>query len=73
SSWKKDRLPLLQLQLAEKDLLHRESFVTQEKSLHRVCPSCKEGKLITLLAFDSRGPPKDYQKTIKRKLLKFKP
>lgn len=73
SSWKKDRLPLLQLQLAEKDLLHTEMVAVQEKSLHRVCPSCKKGKLITLLAFDGRGPPKDYQKTIKRKLLKFKP
>lgn len=71
SSWKKERLPLLQLQLADKDLLHIETLVTPEKSLHRVCPSCKKGTLITLLAFDSRGPPKDYQQAIKRKLLKF--
>ena len=72
SSWKKERLPLLQLQLADKNLIHTESFVIQEKSLHRICPSCKKGTLITLLAFDSRGPPKDYQQTIKRKLLKFR-
>lgn len=73
SSWKKDRLPLLQLQLAEKDLLHTETVAVQGKSPHRVCPSCKKGTLITLLAFDSRGPPEDCQQTIKRKLLKFKP
>lgn len=72
SSWKKERLPLLQLQLAEKDLLHIETPVTTDKSLHRVCPSCKKGELITLLTFDSRGPPKNYRKTIKRKLLKFR-
>ena len=72
SSWKKDKLPLLQLQLADRDLTHIETFVIQEKSLHRICPSCKKGTLITLLTFDSRGPPKDYQQTIKRKLLKFR-
>ena len=72
SSWKKERLPLLQLQLADRDLIHTESFVIQEKSLHRICPSCKKGALITLLTFDGRGPPKDYQQTIKRKLLKFR-
>jgi len=39
--------------------------------VHRICPSCKKGALITLLSFDSRGPPRNYQQTIKRKLLKF--
>ncbi|MDO6470935.1 IS91 family transposase [Maribacter sp. 1_MG-2023] len=72
SSWKKDKLPLLQRQLADKDLLAIETVVIQEKSLHRICPSCKKGALITLFTFDSRGPPKNYQQTIKRKLLKFK-
>lgn len=72
SSWKKEKLPLLQRQLADKNLLHIETLATPEKSLHRICPSCKKGTLITLLTFDSRGPPKDYQQTIKHKLLKFK-
>ena len=72
SSWKKDRLPLLQLQLADRDLIHVETFEVREKSLHRVCPSCKKGTLITLLTFDSRGPPQNYKKIIKRKLLKFR-
>ena len=72
SSWKKEKLPLLQLQLADRDLTHIETIVIQEKSVHRICPSCKKGTLITLLTFDSRGPPKGYKQTIKRKLLKFK-
>ena len=69
SSWKKEKLPLLQLQLSNKDLAHVETFEVREKSLHRVCPSCKKGTLITLLTFDSRGPPQNYKKIIKHKLL----
>jgi hypothetical protein len=72
SSWKKEKLPLLQLQLADKNLTHIEIFVAQEESLHGCCPSCKKGALITLLTFDSRGPPKNYNQVIKRKLLKYK-
>ncbi|MFT5253298.1 MAG: hypothetical protein ACI87N_002330 [Flavobacteriales bacterium] len=71
SSWKKDKLPQLQLQLADKNLTHIEILVPQEKSLHRICPSCKKGKLITLLTFNSRGPPSNYKQIIKRKLLKI--
>lgn len=71
SSWKKEKLPLLQQQLADKDLTHIERPVAQEKSLHRCCPSCKNGKLVTLLTFNSRGPPQDYKQHIKLKLLKY--
>lgn len=71
SSWKKEKLPLLQLQLADKNLVQIQRVVTPEKSLHRVCPSCKKGTLVTLLSFDSRGPPKNYKQVVKRKLLKF--
>jgi hypothetical protein len=71
SSWKKDKLPLLQLQLADKDLTEIKMVVAQEKSLHRCCASCKKGTLITLLTFDSRGPPRNYKQIIKRKLLKY--
>ncbi|MFT7073704.1 MAG: hypothetical protein ACJAX3_002703 [Patiriisocius sp.] len=42
SSWKKEKLPLLQLQLADKNLTHIEIFVPQEESLHGCCPSCKK-------------------------------
>jgi len=68
SSWKKQKLPLLQLQLRDKNLAHIVTFANQEKSLHRCCPSCKKKTLITLFTFDSRGPPKDYKKIIKDKL-----
>jgi len=71
SSWKREKLPLLQLQLSNKDLTHIETFVVQEKSVHRCCPSCKRGRLITLLTFDSRGPPQNYKQIIKRKVLKY--
>ena len=71
SSWKKEKLPHLQLQLADKNLAHIETLAIPEKSLHRVCPSCKKGTLITLLTFDSRGPPKNYKQVAKRKLLKL--
>jgi hypothetical protein len=72
SSWKKEKLPQLQLQLANKDLEVIDAYVLVEKSLHRRCPSCKKGILITLLTFDGRGPPKEYKKTARRKTLKYK-
>jgi hypothetical protein len=71
SSWKKERLPRLQLQLADKDLTALETFIVPEKSVHRCCPSCKKGTLITLLTFDGRGPPKGCEQTAKRKLLEY--
>jgi hypothetical protein len=71
SSWKKEKLPLLQSQLANKDLSYTETFEVQEESQHRCCPSCKKGRLITLLTFGIRGPPKNYKQIIKRKLLKY--
>jgi mRNA-degrading endonuclease RelE of RelBE toxin-antitoxin system len=72
SSCKKEKLPQLQLQLANKDLDVIQEYVLVEKSLHRCCPSCKKGILITLLTFDSRGPPKEYKKIARRKTLKYK-
>ncbi|AFU68299.1 hypothetical protein P700755_001368 [Psychroflexus torquis ATCC 700755] len=68
SSWKKEKLPLLQLQLRDKNLAHILTFATQEKSLHRCCPSCKKETLITLFTYDSRWSPKDYKQIIKDKL-----
>jgi hypothetical protein len=72
SGWKKEKLPHLQLQMADKDLVYIETIVTQEKSLHRMCPSYRKGRLITLLTFDSRGPPKNYKEITQRILLKYK-
>jgi hypothetical protein len=68
SSWKKEKLPLLQLQLRDKNLAHVITFATQKNSLHRCCLSCKKQTLITLFNYDSRGPPKDYKKIIKNTL-----
>lgn len=72
SSWKKEKLPRLQLQLLDKDIEHIEILVTEEKTLHRRCRHCKKGILITLLTFDSRGPPKNHKKIAIRKTLKYK-
>ena len=71
SSWKKDKLPLLQLQLADKGLAYTQTFLAQEKSLHRTCPSCKKETVITILTFDSRGPPKNYKQIMNHRLVKF--
>lgn len=68
SSWKKEKLPGLQLLLQDKDLEYIETEVTEEKTLHRCCRHCKKGNLITLLLFDSRGPPKNYKKIAARKI-----
>jgi hypothetical protein len=68
----KENVAQLQLQLANKDLDVIDEYVLVEKSLHRCCPSCKKGVLITLLTFDSRGPPKEYKKIARRKTLKYK-
>ncbi len=72
SSWKKEKLPRLQLQLADKDIEIIEVLADDEKSLPRRCRHCKKGNLVTLLTFDSRGPPKDYKKIATRKILKYK-
>lgn len=32
-------------------------IVAPKPSLHRMCPTCGKGKLLTILAFDQRGPP----------------
>jgi hypothetical protein len=72
SSWKKEKLPQLQLQLANKYLEVIQEHVLVEKSVHRCCPICKKGVLITLLKFDGRSPPKEYKKIARRKTLKYK-
>ena len=66
SSWKKEKLPELQAALATK----KTTVLTTEKPiLHRRCPSCKKGKLHTVLLFDARGPPTDWKQLFKAKTL----
>lgn len=72
SSWKKDKLPRLQLLLSDKEKDLIELFVPVEKCLHRCCSSCKAGELITLLIFDNKGPPKNFRELARRKILKYR-
>lgn len=71
SSWKKEKLPQLQLLLSDKEKDTIEIFVAVEKCMHRCCPSCKTGRLITLLTFDNKGPPENYKDIVNRKVLKY--
>lgn len=71
SSWKKVKLPRLQLLLADKELDTIDLFIPTEKSVHRCCPSCKKASLITLLTFGSRGPPKNYKQLANQKIQKY--
>lgn len=71
SSWKKEKLPQLQLRLADKDSDVLIVYTEEEKTVNRRCPSCKKGTLITLLTFDNRGPPKKYEEIAQRKILKY--
>lgn len=62
SSWKKEKLPQLQATLAVKGLV---LTLPREPLLHRQCPSCKKGILHTVLLFDVRGPPPNWQQLLK--------
>lgn len=57
SSLKKAFIPTLQEELGEVVLKEKERI------LHRSCPDCKVGKLVTILHFGPRGPPKDWRHT----------
>lgn len=48
SSWKKEKLPKLQLLLMDKDLEGIIIEIPEEQTLHRRCRHCKKGVLITL-------------------------
>ena len=68
SSWKKEKLPRLQAQILNKPFVAITKKTDQGSGLKMHlgrCPSCKKGTLITLLTFDSRGPPKQYLKYLK--------
>ena len=61
SSWKKEKLPALQMMLS-----NAPTPCVEEKQplLHRRCPSCKKGKLFTVMAFDQRGPPHGWRELV---------
>lgn len=60
SSWKKEKLPKLQAHILKKEYVSLEK--PKPKTKLNQCPSCKMGELITILVFDSRGPPKEFVK-----------
>ena len=61
SSWKKVKLPELQKLLNERKTLEN---ITENPTHHRRCPTCKKGKLITVLLFDGRGPPENWKEKL---------
>lgn len=57
SSWKREKLPNLQMELGGKNYLEQLKLSTKENHLNR-CLSCKKGTLVTIYTFGTRGPPK---------------
>jgi hypothetical protein len=66
SSWKKEKLPQLQAALVTKRIV---VLPPKAPLLHRLCPSCKKGRLRTILIFDVRGPPQNWRQLLKDKVL----
>ncbi len=54
SGWKKKKLPRLQKMLA---VVAIKDAAEKPPMLHNRCPSCKKGKLVTVMTFGQRGPP----------------
>ncbi len=55
STKKRVVLPMLKQQLGAPPIR-----IDREPIHHRRCPVCKKGRLVTLMTFDSRGPPKHW-------------
>jgi hypothetical protein len=53
STWKRKRLPELQIALN----IIATNAANKTPTLLKTCPCCKKGKLITISIFDNRGPP----------------
>jgi len=66
SSWKKEKLPKLQDELAT---VKMEPVKTIQPLLHRRCPVCKKGRLHTILLFNDRGPPENWRVLLKDRKL----
>lgn len=61
STWKRSKLPDLQDKLNSKS---RSCLPKRtKKTLHKSCPCCKIGQMITILTFDGRGPPDQFIKS----------
>ncbi len=64
SAWKKEKLPALQQALGKKIIAKNTEDKGAVSTFLGRCPSCKKGRLETLVSFDSRGPPANYLKLI---------
>ncbi len=62
SGWKKEKLPALQKSLANTPLILNEE---KPQSVHRRCPRCKKGNLVTVMTFGQRGPPRGWKELLK--------
>ncbi len=63
SAWKKEKLPALQKLLGKKVVAKKEEEMEGSSTFLDRCPSCKTGRLETILQFDPRGPPKEFLRT----------
>ena len=61
SGWKKEKLPVLQKALATVPITSKEE---RPPLLNGICPSCKKGKLVTVMTFDGRGPPQGWKELL---------
>lgn len=58
STWKRDKLKELQVQL--NGLILSVLPVIIQRTYHKACPCCKTGHMITLFNFGRRGPPAEF-------------
>ena len=70
STWKKEKLPHLQIKLADKSLekpVEKKPF----KAKINTCVYCGSNNIVLLITYTTRGPPGDMEKQIDCKLLKY--
>ena len=61
SSWKKVKLPELRKLLSDTEA---QSIKEKSPLMHRKCPACKKGTLVTVLLFNGRGPPDKWKELL---------
>ena len=62
SYYKRTIIPGLQEELGKPE------FKATEPLMHRRCPVCRKGNLVTIATFPARGPPQHWQEQIKKQL-----
>jgi len=71
SSWKKEKLPHLQLKLCDKDKESLPEPVIVDPLKLNTCVHCGSKDLVVLITYDNKGPPKDLKQLIKYKINKI--